>query len=99
MVQTYNEFRVRYYAMKEIRRINAEHDEALSLGKTPQRDKVNINTLISKEQTERGTVRISEQTANTNNYYRHSTGRLYELADEQPEAKKPVAKKIGRPKK
>lgn len=49
--------------------------------------------VSEKKQTKRGTVRISEQTANTNNIYSNSTGLLYELSDEQPEEKK----KIGRP--
>ena len=41
--------------------------------------------IIGKEETKRGTVRISEQTANTNNEYTNSTKLLYELAEEKPD--------------
>ena len=50
--------------------------------------------VIDKKLSKRGNVRISEQTAKINNTYSHSTGLLYELAEKQPEEKKPM----GRPK-
>lgn len=91
MVQTFNEFRVKYYTIPEIKQINDEHDEALKRGLTPHREKVDINTFVSKEQTKRGTVRISQGTANTNNLYSHSKKLFYELAEAPP--KKVEAKK------
>lgn len=77
----YNEFDVEYYSQKEIKRINTEYDEAISMGETPKREKVNINTLISKVPSKRKFVMIKKLSADTNNFYRHSTGKLYELAE------------------
>lgn len=45
----------------------------------------NKGNVISKKPAKRETVRISEQTANTNNEYTHSTKKLYELAEEKPD--------------
>ena len=49
--------------------------------------------ITSKSLTKRGQVRISEQTANTNNTYSKSTGLLYELSKKQPKAVKPKVEK------
>ena len=57
--------------------------------------------IETKEQTERGTVRISQETADINNYYVNSKLLYYELAEVQPEIKpkEEPKKKAGRPKK
>lgn len=47
----------------------------------------NKGEVIDKRQTERGTVRISEGTAATNNFYSNSTRLIYELVPEVPKEK------------
>jgi len=59
-----------------------------------------INAIKTKELTDRGHVMISKLSADTNNFYMHSRGLYYELAEDQPEIKpKEEPKKPGRPKK
>jgi len=53
----------------------------------------NKGKVIEKKQTERGTVRINEQTAKVNNLYTKSTGLLYELSETQPEVKNKPGRK------
>jgi len=48
--------------------------------------------IIDKKLTDRGQVRIDEPTAKVNNYYSKSTHLLYEVAEKQPEVKKPGRK-------
>ena len=57
-----------------------------------------IDAHKTQEPTERGSVSISAESARVNNYYKHSTGLYYELAEVPVEVEK-VVKKMGRPKK